>query len=131
MFRQAFVICMALVMLSTTGCTTAAVAVIDEKISQMTEKECTSVNIMFGESYCKEKGEPIKQEPVYCYKTLGGIDCYAKEAPYSNNSPRVRDASALGSNGAKVEYIGEKKDKPLFNWSFLKDDKKVETADAE
>jgi len=110
--------------LFTTGCTTAAVAVIDEKISQMTDKECTSVNIMLGESYCRDKVRQIKQEPVYCYKTLGGVDCYAEKDPYENGTnERVRDVSELGSKGAEVTYIGQKEgeNSPL-SWLFGKPD---------
>ncbi|MBO6825076.1 MAG: hypothetical protein JJ879_02655 [Sneathiella sp.] len=108
--------------LFTTGCTTAAVAVIDEKISQMTDKECTSVNIMLGESYCQDKVRQIKQEPVYCYKTLGGVDCYAEKDPYEDGqSERVRDVSELGSKGAEVTYIGQQEgESPLLSWMFGK-----------
>ncbi|OUR75290.1 hypothetical protein A9Q83_17830 [Alphaproteobacteria bacterium 46_93_T64] len=108
-----------LILLAATGCTTAAVAVIDEKISQLTDKECTSVNIMFGEDYCREKKRVIKQDPVYCYRTLGGVDCYSKKEPYTKPSARVREVSALGSKGAKVEYVSEKRDTgPIFKWPF-------------
>jgi len=112
------------------GCTTAAIAVIDEKMSQLTEKDCTSVNIVFGDGYCKEKTRPINQEPVYCYRTLGGIDCYAEKDPYAGPSGRVREVSALGSKGAKVEYIGQKtENKSIFNWPFASE--KLETAEIE
>ncbi len=115
----------------TSGCTTAAVAVIDEKISQMTEKECTTVNIMLGEDYCRDKKRHIKQEQVYCYKTLGGIDCYATKDPYaSGTSERVQEASALGSEGAKVTYIGqsEQSSNPL-SWLFGKDNSETAEVD--
>ena len=108
------------VLLSTTGCTSAAIAVIDEKISQMTEMDCTSVNVMLGESYCRDKLRKLKQEEVYCYKTLGGIDCYREKNPYKTEKyNRARAVTALGSKGAKVEYLSENKDnKKLFNLPF-------------
>ncbi|MBL4907747.1 MAG: hypothetical protein JKX94_09880 [Sneathiella sp.] len=109
------------VLLSTTGCTSAAIAVIDEKISQMTEMDCTSVNVMLGESYCQDKLRNLKQEEVYCYKTLGGVDCYRDKNPYkTEKSNRVRAVTALGSEGAKIEYLSENKDKKkLFNVPFV------------
>lgn len=112
---------LASVLLSTSGCTTAAVAVLDEKISQMTEMDCTSLNVIFGEAYCRDKNRSLKQEEIYCYKTLGGIDCYREENPYKpDDQKRVRPAVALGSDGAKVEYLGESKEsKKLFNWPFI------------
>ncbi|MFT6556237.1 MAG: hypothetical protein ACJAYR_000077 [Sneathiella sp.] len=115
---------------SVSGCTSAAIAVVDEKISQMTEMDCTSVNMVFGDPYCKEKREEIKQEPVYCYKTLGGIDCYATKNPYNTEaSERVRTVSALGSEGAKVEYLGKEPDtkKSIFAWPFM--EAKTDTAE--
>jgi len=117
--------------LFTTGCTTAAVAVIDEKISQMTDKDCTSVNIMLGESYCRDKARQIKQEPVYCYKTLGGVDCYAVKDPYENGTnDRVRDVSQLGSKGAEVTYIGQQEaNNGALSWLFGKPDAKTAEID--
>ncbi|MCG8493147.1 MAG: hypothetical protein MI743_16115 [Sneathiellales bacterium] len=114
------------------GCTGAAVAVIDEKISQMTEMECTSVNMMFGEAYCKDKSKKVVQEPLYCYKTLGGIDCYSRKNPYeTEKSERVRSVSELGSDGAKVEIVkkDDKKQKPIFNWPFVEARKASEETD--
>lgn len=115
-------------LLATSGCTTAAVAVLDEKVSQMMDQDCTTLNIMLGDSYCREKRKAIKQEEVYCYRTLGGVDCYDKKTPYTEQSPRVRDVSELGSMGAKVEYLGEKTEKKsIFTWPFSAE--KVETAE--
>jgi len=104
-----------------TGCTTAAVAVIDEKISQMTDQDCTTVNIMLGENYCRDKDRAIKQEQVYCYRTLGGVDCYREENPYdTDKSPRVQPSPVLGSVGAEVEYLDENKKKnSFFNWASV------------
>jgi hypothetical protein len=116
--------------LATTGCTTAAVAVLDEKVSQMMDQDCTSVNIILGESYCKDKRLEIKQEQVYCYKSLGGINCYDRKDPYSNTSPRVREVTELGSLGAKVEYLGENSTKETENQRSISNDK-IETAEVE
>lgn len=106
------------ILLGMTGCTTAAVAVIDEKISQMTEKDCTTVNIMLGEDYCRDRDRSLRQEQVYCYRSLGGVDCYREKNPYdTDKSPRVQPAAVLGSAGAEVEYLGEnKKSSSFFSW---------------
>jgi hypothetical protein len=115
------------VMFIATGCTSAAVAVIDEKVSQMTEKDCTTVNIMLGENYCRDKKLAIKQDPIYCYRTLGGIDCYARKDPYkSKEAPRVREVSELGSEGAKVTYVGQSESNSFWvSWPFGKSDTKT------
>ncbi|MEH6403088.1 MAG: hypothetical protein V7750_06930 [Sneathiella sp.] len=109
------------ILLGMSGCTTAAVAVIDEKISQMTDQDCTTVNIMLGESYCRDKDRAIKQEQVYCYRSLGGVDCYREKNPYdTDKSPRVQPYTVLGSAGAEVEYLGEsKKNNSFFNWGSV------------
>ncbi|GLQ05456.1 hypothetical protein [Sneathiella chinensis] len=92
----------------TSGCTTAAVAVIDEKVSQVMEEDCSTVNVMLGESYCRPRLKELVQEQVYCYRTLGGVDCYARENPYQTNaSPRVRPQEALGTTGARVVDMSE------------------------
>ena len=117
-----------LVLSATTGCTTAAVAVIDAKVSQLMDQDCTTVNIMFGDNYCSDKQRELKQDPVYCYRSLGGVNCYSQKEPYAKPSERVREVSELGSQGAKVEYLSEKKsDGPLFNWPFFT--KKLNTAE--
>ena len=119
-----------LILSVTTGCTTAAVAVIDEKMSQLTGEECTTVNIMFGEDYCRARQREIKQDPVYCYRSLGGVNCYSQKEPYAAPSDRVRQVSELGSQGAKVEYISEKRGTgPIFKWSFSTE--KLNTAELE
>lgn len=117
-------------LLAISGCTTAAVAVLDEKVSQMMDQDCTTFNIMLGDSYCREKRKAIKQEEVYCYRTLGGVDCYNKKTPYTAESLRVRDVSELGSLGAKVEYVSEKSEnQSIFKWPFSA--AKVETAEVD
>ncbi len=130
MFRFLVLGLLAVLTISTTGCTTAAVAVLDEKVSQMMDQDCTSLNIMLGESYCKEKRQEIKQEQVYCYKSLGSINCYDRKDPYANTSPRVREVSELGSLGAKVEYIGQNSTKNTKNQRPFPTEK-IDTAEVE
>jgi hypothetical protein len=103
MVRIFFLGMMLALLLGMSGCTTAAIAVIDEKISQMTDQDCTTVNLMLGDSYCKDNKVRITQAPLYCYRTLGGVDCYGDKDPYAMaGTERAASTSELGSTGVSV-----------------------------
>ncbi|SLN25401.1 hypothetical protein [Oceanibacterium hippocampi] len=81
------------------GCTSAAIAVIDEKISSIVDMDCTSVGLILNGSYCRSRDSDVAAAaPVYCYRTLGRIDCYASEAEEgSGTSPRVAPKATVAS----------------------------------
>lgn len=55
-----------------------------------------------SEMVCTEiNSEIVVQRPLYCYRTLGTVDCYSEPNPYLNeHSPRVRKVPPLASLGA-------------------------------
>lgn len=85
------------------ACTETAIGAIDEKISQWTDRECSTVFLMLGDNYCRDKlviGDR-PGENMHCFRTLGGVDCYAEEDPYGiNASGRTRQATRLADPGA-------------------------------
>ena len=85
------------------ACTETAIGAIDEKISQWTDRECSTVFMMLGDNYCREK-RVIGDRPgerIHCFRTLGGVDCYAEADPYGiNGSGRARQATRLTDPGA-------------------------------
>lgn len=85
------------------ACTETAIGAIDEKISQWTDRECSTVFLMLGDDYCREK-RVIGERPgekIHCFRTLGGVDCYAEADPYGvNASGRTRQATRLTDPGA-------------------------------
>jgi hypothetical protein len=60
----------------------------DHLISVGSGKDCSSVRTELGLTYCKE--DEISLTPaVYCYRTLGSVDCYAKPDPYGLNQRKI------------------------------------------
>ncbi len=80
------------------GCTEMAIGALDEKVSEWTDKECSTVFIALGNGYCRDRlraGER-QSEKLHCFRTLGGVDCYAVSDPYGiNASGRARQAQRL------------------------------------
>jgi hypothetical protein len=44
---------------------------------------CNLENIVIEGSYCVSNYKPTDRQEVFCFKTLGGVDCYAEPDPYS------------------------------------------------
>ena len=86
-----------------TACTTDIVKSFDKQISEYAGINCSATNISIGEDYCQSPKRTFVQASVYCYKTMGGVDCYRKPNPYhTEKSERVRQTLSLGSRGAEV-----------------------------
>lgn len=56
----------------------------DHLMSYQTGKDCSTVRIEQGRTYCRED-EPNPMPVVHCYQTLGDVTCYA--APDPNRRP--------------------------------------------
>ena len=65
-----------------TGATVLGVATVDAIASRHTEKDCSVLNLLDGDPYCRSTTVPNGRPPVHCFKTLGGVDCYAEPDPY-------------------------------------------------
>jgi len=61
----------------------------DHAISIASGKDCSSVRVERGQSFCKE--DEVNPEPnVHCFQTLGGIDCYRDPVdPYDARKTKV------------------------------------------
>ncbi|OKH87081.1 hypothetical protein [Thalassospira sp. TSL5-1] len=53
----------------------------DHIISMSTGRDCSTVRSSMGEPYCKT--DPIPEPPLYCYRTLAAVNCYATPDPYN------------------------------------------------
>lgn len=47
------------------------------------EVTCNAMNLLSDGSYCVSNYKPTDRQEVFCFKTLGGVDCYAERDPYS------------------------------------------------
>lgn len=71
----------------------------DKGFSLVTEEECDLQNIFAGKPYCQTRVVLRDDPPVYCYRTLGVPDCYARPDPYGvaqSSSGRQTPPMALG-----------------------------------
>jgi len=78
--------------LTTQGCTVAAVKAMDEvdrTISKLAQADCELVRLAHGEDVCQSLDMNAEPDPVYCYRRLGGVDCYARREPADR--PIVRE----------------------------------------
>ncbi len=69
--------------------------VTDQIVSFTSGKNCSTVRVSRGQSYCAE--DEINAPPkVYCYRTLGSVSCYDRLDPYKGGQKAVgRDESNL------------------------------------
>jgi hypothetical protein len=78
---------------------TSAIELVDKTASIRLGMDCAATHIFIGDPYCRSNTVPNNIPPVYCYRTLGGVDCYAEEDPYAIavSSTRVRPARVLAA----------------------------------
>jgi hypothetical protein len=62
---------------------TSGIELVDQTASIRLDKDCSAMHIFTGEEYCLPHTVPSGRTPVYCFKTLGGIDCYDNPDPYA------------------------------------------------
>jgi hypothetical protein len=60
-------------------------------IYAMTGKDCMPFNVLTGKPMCREEEVAAAKEepPVYCYRTLGQVDCHAKPDPMMSPTTRL------------------------------------------
>jgi hypothetical protein len=82
------------------GCSTDVFKTVDQNVAGIFGETCSFTNLSSGKDFCPSKSEMFVQPPLYCYKTLGAVNCYNEENPYiTEKSPRVRKVPALASTG--------------------------------
>lgn len=60
----------------------------DHAVSLYSGKDCSTIRLERGESYCAED-EIVPKLMVYCYRTLGRVTCYDRPDPYKGRYRRV------------------------------------------
>lgn len=53
------------------------------RVERRLEMTCNLENIVVEGTYCVSNFKPTDRQEVFCFKTLGGVDCYAEPDPYS------------------------------------------------
>jgi len=62
--------------------------VLDNAISLLSGKDCSTVRKEAGRTYCVED-EPNPTAAVHCYRTLGDVTCYDRPNPYGDGQQKV------------------------------------------
>jgi hypothetical protein len=82
---------------------TVAAGTLDAKLAQWTDGECSLEHIVVADGFCHTADAAKEPPPLYCFHSLGGVDCYAEADPYQvNPSGRVLSPPPLGSPGPNV-----------------------------
>ncbi len=64
----------------------------DHIVSYASGKNCSIVRSSTGRSYCEE--DELNPSPkVWCYRSLGSVDCYDRPDPYNGNQRQLGDNS--------------------------------------
>lgn len=75
------------------GCETAVVAVLDKSLSNATGQECSLARAFGGGDWCHgvQPEEADANASLYCYQTLGTVDCYNEADPYDPGKARATE----------------------------------------
>lgn len=65
-------------------------------IHAFTGKNCVPMNFFAGKPVCPEQDAAAAKDetPIYCYRTLGGVDCHAEPDPMMSPGSRLYRADA-------------------------------------
>ena len=84
------------VILSTlTGCGAAMVAALDNAMSDATNSDCAISRVLRSEPLCKVESAPPPEENLYCYRTIGAINCYRNQDPYGLEHSRQQSTGTV------------------------------------
>jgi hypothetical protein len=53
----------------------------DHLISLSRGKNCSTIRVQTGQTYCEED-ERVPPKEIYCYRTIGQVNCYASPRPH-------------------------------------------------
>ena len=76
-----------------TGCGTVAVSVLDKSISSATGRECSFARAFEGGELCygAQPDDADANASLFCYQTLGTVDCYNEADPYDPDKDRATE----------------------------------------
>jgi hypothetical protein len=98
-------------LLGASSCTSLAVETLDSKFSQITDADCSYAHVLVGDAYCRSHTVEKPKEPVYCFRSLGNVDCYAEADPYKiNPSGRALQPQPLETPTPKPSDLPAAKD---------------------
>ena len=64
----------------------------DHVVSYMSGKNCSTVRRKTGQNFCEEDDLSTPEE-IYCYNSLGNVNCFASPQPYGQRSSTIDHVS--------------------------------------
>ena len=64
----------------------------DHVVSYMSGKNCSTVRRKTGQNFCEEDDLSTPEE-IYCYNSLGNVNCFASPQPYGQGSSTIDHAA--------------------------------------
>ena len=92
----------------TSGCSSDVFKSADKKVAGIFGESCSFANLSSGDDFCPTENKIYIQPSLYCYKSLGAVNCYTEQNPYqTEKSERVRKVPALASTGVEAITVEE------------------------
>ena len=67
---------------------TSGKTISDHIVSYGLEKNCSTIRRQTGQNYCEEDDFTTPEE-IYCYKSLGSVDCFESPQPYGQKTQTI------------------------------------------
>jgi hypothetical protein len=67
----------------------------DHFVSYTTGKNCSTVRRQIGQNFCEED-DLSEPEEIYCYKSLGDVNCFATPQPFGQGNKTIGHVSGDG-----------------------------------
>ncbi|MAV87930.1 MAG: hypothetical protein CMM67_06755 [Rhodospirillaceae bacterium] len=64
----------------------------DHVISYSSGKNCSTVRLQTGQNFCEEDDYSVPEE-IYCYNSLGNVNCFSSPPPYGTEDKTVDQIS--------------------------------------
>ncbi|MBL6864918.1 MAG: hypothetical protein ISQ90_09015 [Rhodospirillales bacterium] len=64
----------------------------DHVISYTSGKNCSTVRLQTGQNFCEEDDYSVPEE-IYCYNSLGNVNCFSSPPPYGEKDKTVDQIS--------------------------------------
>lgn len=96
---------------TSSGCAVMAVRVMDEvdkTISKLAQSDCELVRALHGKEVCYDRkaieAMQAERDKAYCYRRLGGVDCYERRDPEDRPIDKQVDPKPLANEKAPVTH---------------------------
>lgn len=77
---------------------------VDHAVSSATGENCSLVAFSETGTYCQEK-ITVDRSNLYCYRTLGGVDCHNLPDPYRNGDTALASPPPIRTTGRDKGWL--------------------------